>query len=498
MISRPSAILALLASAWLLEPMLLRATPPADWSNSAWTRDSSAAAQPVYRTDPRKTSSQPGNARDRRSTQASIRSTTNMQAEEIDSPPLTPALAQGARENYAWTDDMAQSDRFPDSMNDPPPQFGDDYCGPRYQDGWSGRRCRGPIYARGEYLLWWVKGDSVPPLVTTSPSTVARPQAGVLGQPDTTVLFGDERLNDRGRSGGRVVLGWWLDPCARIEGDFFILGQANTGFDQTSSGTPILARPFFNLGTGQQDSNVIAFPGQLQGRVTATESSAFLGAGLHATHNLVCADFCEDRHCRVDFLYGYRYLRLKEALTVSGATTSIDPAGPAPLGTSFSSTDSFATSNNFNGADLGLMAESRCQRWCLTTIGRLGIGATSEHVTINGSSTVMLPGGAATTSPGGLLALPTNIGSYQHSGLAVVPELELKLGCDCTPNLRLTVGYDLIYWSRVVRPGGQIDTLVNTSQASGRPLVGTPGPLFAFHESDLWVQGLSVGGELRF
>jgi hypothetical protein len=320
----------------------------------------------------------------------------------------------------------------------------------------------------------------------------------VLGQPETTVLFGDQPLNNTGRSGGRVVLGWWLNPNARIEGDFFILGQANTGFSAASPDTAILARPFFNLRTGLQDSNVIAFPNQLQGSVIAAESSAFLGAGLHATHNLAVADFGDDRNCRVDFLYGYRYLQLQDRLTISGTSTSIDPNGVTPVGTSFLSSDSFSTFNNFNGADLGLIAESRCQRWCLTTIGRLGIGGTYERVTIGGSTTAVLPNGTSTTTPGGLLALPTNIGTYRNTGFAVVPELELKLGFDLTQNLRFTVGYDLIYWSRVVRPGGQIDTFVNTSQSSGRPLVGTPGPLFAFHESDLWVQGLSVGGELRF
>jgi hypothetical protein len=213
---------------------------------------------------------------------------------------------------------------------------------------------------------------------------------------------------------------------------------------------------------------------------------------------MFCEDFCGDRHYRVDFLYGYRYLRLRENLSVGDSSTSIDPAGPVEVGTKFTANDSFSTSNNFNGADLGLMAESRAARWCFTTIGRLGLGGTSEHVTINGSSTLTLPGGTPTTTSGGLLALPTNIGSYQRTGFAVVPQLELKLGYDFSPSIRFTVGYDLIYWSRVVRPGDQIDPFVNTSQASGKPLQGTPGPLFAFRESDLWVHGLSVGGEWRF
>ncbi len=122
------------------------------------------------------------------------------------------------------------------------------------------------------------------------------------------------------------------------------------------------------------------------------------------------------------------------------------------MGTQFNTSDSFSGANNFNGADLGMISESRWSRWCLTAIGRLGIGGTWEHVSINGSSVATPVGGAPVTSAGGLLAMPTNIGTYNHTGFTLVPQLELKLGYDLTPNLRVMVGYDVIYWSRVARP----------------------------------------------
>src|SRR5207249_9598108 len=46
-------------------------------------------------------------------------------------------------------------------------------CAPAY------RRCR--WYGSAEALLWWTKGDSAPPLVTTSSVS----SAGILGNPDT-------------------------------------------------------------------------------------------------------------------------------------------------------------------------------------------------------------------------------------------------------------------------------------------------------------------------
>jgi hypothetical protein len=62
------------------------------------------------------------------------------------------------------------------------------------------------------------------------------------------------------------------------------------------------------------------------------------------------------------------------------------------------------------------------------------------------------------------------------------------------------VGYSLIYWSRVVRPGDQIDLDVNPDYLppATTPVTGPARPRFVFRESDFWAQGLSVGGDLRW
>ena len=51
---------------------------------------------------------------------------------------------------------------------------------------------------------------------------------------------------------------------------------------------------------------------------------------------------------------------------------------------------------------------------------------------------------------------------------------------------------------QIDQPGDQIDLALNTTQALGGTLVGQPRPAFTYHSSDLWVQGLDVGAELRF
>ena len=63
----------------------------------------------------------------------------------------------------------------------------------------------GGFWITGEYLNWSAKGDKLPPLVTTSPPGTPLAQAGVLGAPGTSVLFGDESVNDRWRSGASVI-----------------------------------------------------------------------------------------------------------------------------------------------------------------------------------------------------------------------------------------------------------------------------------------------------
>lgn len=355
------------------------------------------------------------------------------------------------------------------------PCDGCDTCGP----------CRGPAYVRGEYLLWWLTGDTPPAMVTTSPTGTTPANAGVIGAPGTTVLFGDQPVNNTGRSGARITAGWWINPTKRIEGEVFGLGGQTSGFfENAPNGSPILARPFFNLNSGQNASLLVAYPGTFTGGVDVHESSNFVGAGLQFMHALSYGGGPNGFRHRFDFLYGFRYLGLYENLTAEDTRTSI--AG------TLSTFDGFKTSNSFFGGNIGTAFEASRGRWTWLTIGRLGLGGTNERVSISGNSVATVGSGSPVTTAGGLLAMPSNIGTYSHSGFTLVPQLETKLTFVLTPAVRLMVGYDIMYWSRVARPGQQIDTWVNPTQT------GTPGPIFGFRETQLLVQGLSTGVEIRF
>jgi len=101
------------------------------------------------------------------------------------------------------------------------------------------------VWLGGDYVLWHVTGDKLPALVTTSPPATPQSEAGLLSNPTTTVLFGDTRVNDGWRNGGRVQGGVWLNDqwSSAIEANFFGLGSSETTFSANSATIPILARP---------------------------------------------------------------------------------------------------------------------------------------------------------------------------------------------------------------------------------------------------------------
>jgi hypothetical protein len=60
------------------------------------------------------------------------------------------------------------------------------------------------------------------------------------------------------------------------------------------------------------------------------------------------------------------------------------------------------------------------------------------------------------------------------------------------------VGYTLLYWSKVTRPGDLIDLNVNPSQIPPGTLSGSPEPRFSFASNDFWIHGLNLGLEYQF
>jgi Putative beta barrel porin-7 (BBP7) len=370
----------------------------------------------------------------------------------------------------------------------------DDYGG--YGGSGMNGRSRGPLWVRGEYLLWVVEGFHGPPLVTTSDAGTPQADAGILGLPTTDILFGDRRLADQVRSGVRLSAGGWFNSTETtgLEVSGFWLATDHHNFAASAADTPIIARPFFNVEPGfeGQDAELIAFPGLFNGQIDIQAESTLFGAEALLRHCM--SSSC---YCRVDGLLGARYARLEERLAISDTRTVIGPGAGVAIGTVFSESDLFESTNQFYGGEVGVASEVRAYGFSVEGTLKLALGVNHSHVRIAGSSTasIPVPGGppVVVNTPAGLLAQSTNIGVYPHDTFAVIPEVGVTVGYEITPRLRATAGYTFFYWTDTVCPGDQIDTNLNLSQLSPGGLVGIPRPEFRRTIDNVWVQGLNFG-----
>jgi hypothetical protein len=354
-------------------------------------------------------------------------------------------------------------------------------------------------WVEAEYLLWWMHGQSLPALATTSPAGTASSQAGVLGAPGTSVIFGDFSANTAARTGGRITAGTWIGDgeLFGVEAYFFMLETKNKTFAANSNGTPIIARPFTDANSGLPASLRVAFPNEFSGSLSAeAATTGLLGTGFLLRGNLACGG-----NYRVDLLGGYRYLRFADHLNVNEDQTA-SPGNPDFLvpGTRIIANDGFATRNDFNGGELGISGTYTRGPASFTLLGKLAVGWTQQDVDIFGATNVSVPGSASTSSPGGFLALSPNIGHHSRGNeVSVIPELELKLGYQITPQLRASFGYTFLYWNNVVRAGSEVDTTINPNLLPNSGATGGPNnPAFQFHRDNMWAQGLEFGLEYQF
>ena len=337
-------------------------------------------------------------------------------------------------------------------------------------------------WVEADYLYWTVKGDKLPALVST----------GILGAPGTVVLFGDSTVNDRWHSGGRVRAGAWFDPQRSwgVEASFFGLQDASADFNASSNGSTVLARPFFNVLIGAQDEFLLASPRGFGGQIAIGETSRLWGAGL-----VLRKEVCADCAGRISALVGYRFLRASDDLSIS-----TNEQGNVPGIGVFAEavTDQFGTANNFSGLDLGLTGETRLGAWTFEWLGKLAVGANYSTAQVNGTTILSGGGGPPMIFAAGVLAAPSNSGNFNATRFAVAPELAVKAGYQVTPQLRLHAGYDFLFWSNVVRPGGVIDTAINPNQLPPSPPVAPNRPAPRLDGADFWAHGIEVGADFSF
>jgi hypothetical protein len=349
-----------------------------------------------------------------------------------------------------------------------------------------------------ESLFFWLKHGPLPvPLVSTgSPASL-----GILGN-GGSVLFGNTGLNYGELNGFRVNAGSWLNECSTVgvEAGFFLLEQGTTGFASASNGagTPVLTIPIVNAQTGTASGVAVALPGAFAGSVGVSSSSRFFGSNLDAVYNAYRQD-----GLTFDGLAGFRYLNLEERLGLRRSATTLPGANRFFLGAQAPGTstaniaDEFDTQDQFFGGELGARVDYTWNKLTATALAKAALGGNLDIVNIHGTTTLIQPGLATVTVPGGLLAGASNSGRFHESPLCWSPELRAQLGYQLTDHIRVFAGYTWMYWNEVARPGNQIDNGVNLTQFALSPtfgaLAGPQRPLLTNHNSGFWAQGVDAG-----
>ena len=406
--------------------------------------------------------------------------------------------AQGYPPDYQMSGDMYGGGPYGEMG-----ETGAEYCPPGSQNY---EVCKYRVWANTEALLWTRHERVLPPLITTAPTMTPRnggpvpPIAAVIGNPETTLLFGGGREGRDATWGGAINFGMWLDPANEVGvgGRFWMLDDDEQ--DVHVEGLPIIGVPFFNTTIGFEDALLVsydnaAFPPTTVGSVDVRMSNEIHGAEAYGRFNMLhwlgtprgsrFAD-CppgEGKFRSIDILAGYQYSRVNDLLQV---LTRFDSSIPS----SHTTTDYFRTKNQFHGGLLGLSGEVRNGRWSLKGLGKIGFGNMHQTVLISGNNTIDVGGGPIQTI-GGLFTQSTNIGTFRRDHFAYIPEAQINLGYQMNNVFRLTMGYDFIYWSNVVLAGEQVDRNINTLLFGG--MAGAPPPQFTWNDADFWAMGLNFG-----
>jgi hypothetical protein len=356
------------------------------------------------------------------------------------------------------------------------------------------------LWASAEYLLWWVKDSPLPvPLVSANPTVLP-----VLGTPGTAVLIGNDPIDLGAHSGGRFRLGAWLDENGQfgVEGTYGYLASRNA--EQFVSGGAEVDAPFIGVPTFSTVSNSEAlgplFP-------TVASGEPLLQPGVPGAFRLRLSSRLEGAEVsgiwssgtagefRLTLLGGFRYLELHERLTFDGRTSV----------RIYDFTDQFDTRNQFYGGQVGTRLDWSSGPLVLSASAKLALGRMHQEAAIDGMAfSILGTAGTPFGYLGGIFAQPTNIGKYERDRLAVIPEVEVSLGGRLTSWARGWIGYDFLYLDPVLRPGDQIDRVINPTRTgflSTLAPAGVMGPLrpgFPGRQTSFWAQGLTFGLELTY
>jgi hypothetical protein len=357
-------------------------------------------------------------------------------------------------------------------------------------------RVAGRVYGSVEYFLAWMRKGTNPALVqVVSPENAnIAIMTGQLPPNATADVFGDGGTDPGTFSGARGTLGVWLDECSNwgAEVVYTQIFRQSDQFGIVSAGIPVIGRNFIDVSDNRSAFLRYTNPnGSQQGFISVSAPTEAYGGEFNVRYH-GCSIFAD----RTEYLSGFRYFNLREALSIDSGAQFLSPAGAVTQ--TFDSLESFRTRNEFYGGQMGVESHFYRGCWTLDLCGKLAMGNVHQDVSIQGGTLVTQPGAPAQFFPNQslLFVQPTNAGQYDRNIFAVMPEFILRLGYQLSEKVRATIGYDVFGISNVALPGSAIDTRVNPNNTQfivrGAPST-LPNPVFSFVGNTWWAQGITAG-----
>lgn len=343
------------------------------------------------------------------------------------------------------------------------------------------------FYFSFENLFWWVKPNSldraiVGSLVNPNVDYNSFSGAGGLSDPNTTVLYGNQRIDNQLQWGLRGTVQLAFDDMNNQVVEFvgmYLPRQSVRETFTSTNGSQALALLYNDVSNGFPGTQS-AFPiagvidATLQPGVISVDTySSLWGAECNLVHRF------SDRHhpFMADMLIGYRHQGLREGMTILAGR----------FGDAFE--DRFLTTNYFNGAQFGGRVGVQWWHFVFQLTGKTAVGLTDQALIIetqnygNGSDR--------------LYDQVTNFGKTGSARLGFITEGGANVSWAILPNLAFTGGYSGMYWNRVMRPTNQIDSNVNFNQVSGS-VISPYNPLRRDQRNEFWAHGASFSLELMY
>jgi hypothetical protein len=363
----------------------------------------------------------------------------------------------------------------------------------------------GPLWtADVQYLLWFFK-----PLHFRTPviGTSADPNLN-LGGPVTALGAGELGFvnvlgpGDRNRG---PFSGVALTLTRALPTDFTRVAYGELGLlwlphqskryrvASTPDGNPAILLPFANPTATPGIGDTGEYSGVVSG-LAGTNRIAGAAEGYIATQMWggeanMAGPLYRSGTFALEGLFGLRYLGINDLFELT-ATSS----------TGARSFDRFSTVNHFVGGQGGLRMIWSTDRFAGMLGTKLALGNTSANLQVRGDASP-----AATGLPGGFYTGSSNIANTGTDRFATVLDTNLSARFAITQTMGVSVGYNFLYWSALLRATNQVSRTINpTYNAVLDPLTPAPsnsGPALPARINDIedfWAHGVNFGLDIRF